>query len=100
MTDTVSIEEARSTLADLVGRAERGEEIVISRHGSPVVKLVAVAAAEHGPAPKERRTLGLWRGRVTVPPDIEDPLPDDIVDLFYGGGPDDPLSRPLDKPTE
>lgn len=96
MTDSVTIEEARSNLADLVGRAERGEEIVISRHGAPVVRLVPVAAAVPPPATKERRKLGLWRGKVTVPPDIDEPLPDDLADLFYDGGPGDPLNWPPD----
>ncbi len=91
MTDTVSIEEARSTLADLVGRAERGEEIVISRHGSPVVKLVAVAAADPVSPRPERRQLG-WARHLVIPPELLEPLPDDIIDLFYDGGPDDPLN--------
>lgn len=100
MTDSVTIEEAQSNLADLVGRAERGEEIVISREGAPVVRLVPVVPARPSPPPGERRQLGLWRGKVAIPPDIEDPLPDDLIDLFYDGGPNDPLNWPPDKPSE
>jgi len=96
MADTVSIEEARSTLADLVVRAERGEEIVIARRGAPVVRLVPVAAVIPVLQPQERRQLGLWRGKVIVPPDIEAPLTDDLVSLFHDGGPDDPLTWPPD----
>ena len=49
--------EAKNTLGSLLDRVERGEEIVITRHGKPVARLVASvhgvdrerakAAAEH-----------------------------------------------------
>ncbi len=34
--------EAKNKLAALLDRAEQGEEVVITRHGRPVAKLVAV----------------------------------------------------------
>ena len=39
-----SVVEAKNNLSDLIARAVRGEEVVITRHGSPVVELKAVAA--------------------------------------------------------
>lgn len=39
-----SVVEAKNNLSDLIARAERGEEVVITRHGSPVVELRAVSA--------------------------------------------------------
>ena len=38
----VSVTEAKTHLLDLVRRAEAGEEILLTRHGEPVVQLVAV----------------------------------------------------------
>jgi prevent-host-death family protein len=38
--------EAKNTLGTLLDRVERGEEIVITRHGKPVARLVP--NAEHG----------------------------------------------------
>jgi prevent-host-death family protein len=35
--------EAKNTLGSLLDRVERGEEIVITRHGKPVARLVACA---------------------------------------------------------
>lgn len=35
--------EAKNTLGSLLDRVERGEEIVITRHGRPVARLVASA---------------------------------------------------------
>ncbi|MBA2723217.1 MAG: type II toxin-antitoxin system Phd/YefM family antitoxin [Methylibium sp.] len=37
---TVGIFEAKSRLSELVARAARGEEIVITRHGEPVARLM------------------------------------------------------------
>ncbi|MHB9476911.1 type II toxin-antitoxin system Phd/YefM family antitoxin [Mesorhizobium sp. W016] len=37
----VSITEAKAKLSELVGRAEAGEEIVITRHGKIAARLVA-----------------------------------------------------------
>lgn len=40
----ISVSEAKAQLTDLVRRAEDGEEVVLTRHGQPTVKLVAVKA--------------------------------------------------------
>lgn len=44
-----SVAQAKSQLADLLRRAERGEEVVIARHGLPVARLVAIRPS--GPPP-------------------------------------------------
>jgi len=38
----VSVSEAKSRLTQLVRRAERGEEVVLTRRGKPAVKLVRI----------------------------------------------------------
>lgn len=40
----ISVSDAKAQLTDLVRRAEAGEEVVLTRHGQPTVKLVAVKA--------------------------------------------------------
>lgn len=42
---TVGAFEAKTKLSELLDRVERGEEIVITRHGKPVARLVADAGA-------------------------------------------------------
>jgi prevent-host-death family protein len=37
-----SIAETKDKLSELIGRAERGEEIVVTRHGKPVAKISGV----------------------------------------------------------
>ena len=38
----ISVSDAKAQLTDLVRRAESGEEVLLTRHGQPAVKLVAV----------------------------------------------------------
>jgi prevent-host-death family protein len=55
MCETVNVAQAKAKLSELLTRVEAGEEIVISRAGKPVARLV--------PAPAEtpRRIAGMWR---------------------------------------
>jgi prevent-host-death family protein len=43
MSESLGVFDAKSQFSQLVDRAERGEEIVITRHGRPVAKLGPVA---------------------------------------------------------
>jgi prevent-host-death family protein len=45
MTKHIGIFEAKTHLSTLVDEVERGTEIVITRHGKPVARLVACASA-------------------------------------------------------
>ena len=38
--DTVGLFEAKTHLSELIARAERGEEVVVTRHNKPVAKIV------------------------------------------------------------
>ena len=37
-------------------------------------------------APRGRRQLGIMRGKITVPDDFDDPLPEEILRSFEGDG--------------
>jgi len=67
--DVVNIHAAKTHLSRLVERVEAGEEITIARAGRPVARLVPVHA-------RQPRRPGLWKGRVTIHPDFDDPLPE------------------------
>jgi prevent-host-death family protein len=43
-----SIAEARNTFTELIARAEKGEEILITRHGQPVAKISGLAPPPKG----------------------------------------------------
>ncbi len=76
---TVSIYEAKTRLSHLVDRALRGDQVVITRHGRPVARLVPAAL------PRKPRRLGALRGKIRVAADFDAPLPDDLLVLFEGG---------------
>jgi prevent-host-death family protein len=40
--DTVSLADAKARLSELVDRAERGEDVCITRRGKPVVRLTRI----------------------------------------------------------
>ena len=43
-TTSIGLFEAKTHLSELVARAEKGEEVVITRHNRPVAKLVPIDA--------------------------------------------------------
>ena len=50
----VSVTDAKAQLTELVRRAEAGDEVILTRHGQPAVRLVAVKAT---PDRETRRAL-------------------------------------------
>jgi prevent-host-death family protein len=77
MTEIVNIYDAKTQLSRLVSSAEAGNEIVISRNGKPVVKLVPL---DFRPA---QRRPGALKGKLHLPDDFDDFTSDDDVD-WYG----------------
>jgi prevent-host-death family protein len=65
----MNVHEAKKNLSALLQRVEAGEEIVITRAGEPVAKLVAVPSK-----PKEPRVPGLWKGQILIRDDFDAPL--------------------------
>jgi prevent-host-death family protein len=72
----VSIAEAKNQLSELVRAVERGEEVVITRHGKPVARL--------GPPPSRRRKprLGGMKNRIRLMPGWDAPVD---LDRFLAG---------------
>jgi prevent-host-death family protein len=74
----VNVYEAKTHLSRLLRRVQSGEEIVIAAAGRPIARLVPVAP-EAGP-----RVLGGDEDQVWDAPDFNAPLPEAIIDTFYG----------------
>lgn len=77
MRKVVNMHEAKTTLSRLVDQALKGDEIVVSKSGKPLVRLVPIVASR-----KERRA-GRWKGRVTIARDFDE-LPSELLDAFEG----------------
>jgi len=75
---THTIREAKTHLSRLIDRACAGEEVVIARGQTPVVRLVPVGASE------PVRRFGAMRGRARVGDEFFEPLPEDELDTWGG----------------
>lgn len=70
--------EAKTSLSRLVDRAASGEEIILSKAGKPLAKLVPLHR------PSEPRKPGGWEGRIRISEDFDAPLPPEIEAAFEG----------------
>ena len=64
-----TVHEAKTNLSKLIEQACRGEEVIIARGRTPVVRLVPVGKVQG------RRQPGVLRGRLQVGPEFFEPLP-------------------------
>ncbi|WP_327367864.1 type II toxin-antitoxin system Phd/YefM family antitoxin [Streptomyces sp. NBC_01217] len=70
-----NVHEAKTHFSRILQQVETGEEVVISRAGKPIAKVVPLH-------PKVDRTdYGVLRGQIHIAEDFDD-LPDDIADAF------------------
>ncbi|MGC2166806.1 MAG: type II toxin-antitoxin system Phd/YefM family antitoxin [Gallionella sp.] len=77
---TFNIHEAKTHFSRIVEQAEAGEEIVISRAGKPVARLVSLASV----ATKSRK-LGLGKKQFTFPSNFDNLNGGEITAMFEQG---------------
>lgn len=79
MTKSVGVHEAKTHLSRLIEEVAAGEEVVITRRGKEVARLVPGRRAQ-------KRRLGGDEGLVVMHDDFDAPLPDEIQAAFEGRG--------------
>ena len=62
----------------LLRKVAEGEDVVITRHGEPVARLVPVQKAA------TKRRLGALKGKLRIADDFDAPLASELLDLFEG----------------
>jgi len=72
----VNVHEAKTHLSRLLRKVAAGEEITISRAGTPVAKLIAAGTRS------KSRPMGMDRGKIRMAEDFDDPDPE-LESLFY-----------------
>ncbi len=77
MAKQVNMHVAKTHLSRLAEEAANGEEIVIARNGRPLARLGPLAT-------RAPRKPGIWKGKVWVSDDFDDPLPWEIQKYFEG----------------
>ena len=72
----VNIHEAKTQFSKLLKRVGNGEEIIISKAGKPIARLVPINEIT------EKRLPGSAKGEVLVAEDFDAPLPESIMTSF------------------
>ena len=76
-----NIHEAKTHLSRILDRVEHGEEIVISRAGRPVAKVIPL------PGQVSRVGRGSLRGQLTLAPDWDTPSVNESIAADFGMAP-------------
>lgn len=66
-----NVHEAKTHFSKLLERAMNGEEVVIAKAGKPVARLLPFVEEDVSP-----RVPGIDKGKVTIMPDFDEPLPE------------------------
>lgn len=74
-----NIYEAKTSLSKLVERAAAGEEVIIAKAGTPMVRLVPVVKAKTA---KKRESGQNSLGITYISEDFDAPLPDEMLKAF------------------
>jgi prevent-host-death family protein len=73
-----NIHDAKTNLSRIIARVERGEEITISRAGTPVAKVVPLTRNVH------RTARGSLRGQLVAAPDWDSAEVNDAIASDFG----------------
>ena len=81
----LNVHEAKTHLSRYLKRLEEdGEVIVLCRRNVPVAEIRPLPAK-----PRGLRPMGLAKGKLEVAPEFFEPLPEEILRAFEGGGDDE-----------
>ena len=67
----VSVAEAQTQFAEMLRRAEAGEEVEVTRDGQPILRITPVPRGGLKPG-----FFGAMKGQIWIAPDFDDPLPE------------------------
>jgi len=81
----VNIHEAKARLSHYIGMVEAGEHVVVCRRNVPVAELRPLPGPDPGIAP----VLGSAAGQGRILPDFFEPMSEEELALWEGGGPND-----------
>lgn len=78
---TFNIQEAKAQLSRLVDAAAKGESVIITKAGKPIVQVVPFDASAIAPS---KRRLGFLAGQIAVPDDFDKMGSAEILASFFG----------------
>ncbi|MBI3682702.1 MAG: type II toxin-antitoxin system Phd/YefM family antitoxin [Acidobacteria bacterium] len=75
----LNIHQAKTHLSKYLPRLAKGETIILCKRNVPIAEIRPIQQ----PKPV-KRVIGSARGQFTIPPEFFEPLPDEILEAFYG----------------
>jgi len=76
--DGINIYEAKTRLSQLVDQAAAGTDVIVARHGKPLVRITRLET------PKQTIKFGALKGKMRIAADFDAPLPDEVLAGFEG----------------
>lgn len=74
----INMHEAKTNLSRIAEDVAAGEEIIVAKAGKPKMKLVPIDNS------KNKIRLGALKGKIYISQDFDAPLPQNIINDFYG----------------
>lgn len=71
--------DAKTHLSRYIADLDEGDRLLICRRNVPVAEVRPIKGK-----PREVAEPGRWEGRIEVPPEFFDPLPEDLLEAFSG----------------
>jgi antitoxin (DNA-binding transcriptional repressor) of toxin-antitoxin stability system len=77
----IDVVQVQADLPHYLEQVARGETIVVTRDNEPIAELRPIGHSVRKPRP-----VGLAKGTFEIPASFYEPLPQDVLDSFYGEG--------------
>jgi len=74
----LNIHEAKTHLSRYLDKLKKGETILLCKRNEPIAEIRPLPAP-----PTRRRPIGLAKGKLTIPKEFFDPLPEEIIQAFH-----------------
>lgn len=77
----LNIHEAKTHLSRYLKRISRGETILLCKRNVPIAEIKPLQLPW-----KDKRSIGLAKGRFRLPAEFSEPLPEEVLHAFQGKG--------------
>lgn len=78
MNKRVNIHDAKTNLSRYLEELGEGDTLIICKHNIPIAEVKPLQKKLNKPRP-----VGLAKGKIEISDDFNDPLPPEILELFY-----------------
>ena len=76
---SLNINDIQQNLSEFIQLIQEGNPLIITQADRPIAEIKPISANS---SQKEPRPIGLCEGDFIVPDDFNDPLPEEIINLF------------------